>query len=167
MQSAKSNLRSPRSCSITARMRASPAPLRQNLTPLDGMTAHYHAQDRDLFYLMATLLNNNDVPPDSEPPMSYRNDHLFGSDPNARLQKVSTEGKEYATNNTQLTLAVSLYLPYTIRYLVERRGTNIDLPNALGLRPIDIAMHLRERNAEDKRLKQKMVQYLQQYLHWP
>jgi hypothetical protein len=87
--------------------------------------------------------------------------------PTRGCRKFSTEGEESATNDTPLTLAVSLYLPYTIRYLVERRGTNIDLPNALGLRPIEIAMHLRERNAEDTRLKQKMVQYLQQHLHWP
>jgi hypothetical protein len=140
-----------------------PCPLRQNMTAFGGnYSIHHHSQERDKFYLMATLLNrdNNDISP--EPPMSYQNGHLYGSDPNARLQKVSTEGNESNTDDTQLTLAVSLYLPYTIRYLVERSGADIHLLNALGLRPIDIAMHLRERNAEDTRLKQKMVQYLQQ-----
>jgi hypothetical protein len=34
----------------------------------------------------------------------------------------------------------------------------------LGLRPIDIAMRIRKRSADETRLKQKMLQYLQQYL---
>ncbi len=134
-----------------------PCPLRSNMTAFGGnysMHHDHHSQERDKFYLMATLLNsdNNDVPPGRPEWFS-----LKGSDPNARLQKVSTEGKEYATNNTQLTLAVSLYLPYTIRYLVECSGADIHLQNALGLRPIDITLHLRERNADKAPLKQKMV----------
>ena len=139
-----------------------PCPQRNNLTAFDGMFSHYHAQNRHLFYLMATLLNNNDVPPERE--MRYPNDHLFGSDPNAMLLKVSpSDGIESATNDTPLTMAVSLELPYTIRYLVERRGARIDLPNGLGLRPIDVAMQLRESKAEDTILKQKILQFLRIY----
>jgi hypothetical protein len=138
-----------------------PCPVNCNMTAFDIMFSHRHAQNRDIFYLMATLLNNKDVPPERE--MRYPNDHLFGSDPNALLLEVSpSDGIEYATNDTPLTLAVSLYLPYTIRYIVERRGARIDLPNGIGLRPLDVAMQLRESKAEDTIKKQKMLQYLQQ-----
>jgi hypothetical protein len=146
-----------------------PCPQRNDLTAFDGMFSHYHAQNRHLFYLMATLLNNNDVPP--ERGMMYRNDHLFGSDPNALLLEVSpSEGIESATHDTPLTMAVSLYLPYTIRYLVERRGARIDLQNGLGLRPMDVAimMQLQNRNAlfhddDEDRLTEKILQFLRIY----
>ncbi len=88
--------------------------------------------------------------------------NLFVSDPNARLKTVSMQGEESATDDTPLTLAVSHYLPYTIRYLVERRCANIDLPNALDLRPIDIAMRICDINADETHLEQKIVEYLQQ-----
>ncbi len=52
---------------------------------------------------------------------------------------------------------MSLYLPHTIRYFVERSGADIHLQNALGLRPIDITLQLREGNADKGSLKQKMA----------
>ena len=137
-----------------------PCPRRDGLTAFDGAFTHYHAQRRPWFYLMATLLNNKDVPPDRA--RLFKDDHLMGADPDTLLLDVSAQGEESEGSNTPLTMAIREGLPYTVRYLVERRNCDIRVRDARdNMLPIEIAMALGTRNDKQARLKQRMVQYLQ------
>jgi hypothetical protein len=118
-------------------------PLRSNFTAFDDCWAHRHAQNRDRFYFLATLLNNGRNPYPRPFGSMMHNDHLVGQDPDAPLLVFNRETRQEeipAEYDTALTFAVKHNLPFCVRWLVDGRGADISVKNGNGLAPLEVAM---------------------------
>jgi hypothetical protein len=118
-------------------------PLRSNLTAFDDCWAHRHAQNRDRFYFLATLLNNGRIPYPRPFGTMVHNDHLVGQDPDAPLPVFNRDTREEEISpeyDTALTFAVKQNLPFCVRWLVRGRGADVSVKNGNGFAPLEVAM---------------------------
>jgi hypothetical protein len=118
-------------------------PLRENRTAFDGCWSHRHAQNRDRFHFMATLLNNGRIPFPRPFGHMMLNDHLVGQNPNAPLPVINTDTQleEIPDHyDTALTFAVKHSLPLCVRWLIHGRGADVRVRNGDGLAPLELAM---------------------------
>jgi hypothetical protein len=118
-------------------------PQRHNGTAFIDCWIHHHAQDRDRFHFLATLLNNGRIRHSISFVDMMHNQHLVGQDPDAQLSVLNREtGTEVIPDNydTALTFAVKRNLPFCVRWLVHGRGADVSVKNGNGFAPFEVAM---------------------------
>ena len=115
-----------------------PCPEHDNVCPFYLNFNNLHAQNRDRFHFLATLLNNG-IPTDSR--YRRRTDHLLGSHINAPLPDL--EYDPYTGDDVEVPIPFSHWKTalmyacergdaYCTRYLLQRRGADVHIKNAEG-----------------------------------
>ena len=113
---------------------------RHNGCAFESAWQHYHAQNRPLFYMLATMLNSSRL--EGRPfGVMQRDDHCLGQNVDAPLPDLYEHAEVILPNyDTALTYAVRHNLPYCTRWLIVGRGARIDVANGDGLVPFEVAM---------------------------
>ena len=118
------------------------------LSPFDTAFSHHHAQNRDRFHFLVTLLNDGITEENRANHYIKTNDFLLGKEVDAPLKTLDDDGNEIVPSQwqTALTYAVANNFPYCIRWLLMGRGANVNTPDGYCLTPILHAMEKYEKN---------------------
>ena len=117
-------------------------PLRSNLTPFDMCFRHHHAQSRETFHFIATLLNIG-IPEQRTGGWMMRNAHVIGVDVNAPLPELVDGEEVLVPQNWQTALMYACHegYPYCVRYLLHCRKAKVEIKNDLQLDAVYFALH--------------------------
>ena len=118
------------------------------LSAFDTAFSHHHAQNRDRFHFLVTLLNDGITSENRANHYMIRNDYLLGKEVDAPLKTLDDNGNEIVPKlwQTALTYAVANNYPYCIRWLLMGRGADVNKPDGYDLTPILHAMQKYEEN---------------------